>query len=88
MADLEWGTDGVIFGYGPTEALAEAQRGIDRLTVNGVPLADVLDMAAIACDSMSGWSGVSDDVVTHEQVEWDARAAALRALAGRDSDED
>ena len=79
---LEWGfTDAVEQSWRTNEPYVKATLGaavssIDRLTVNGVPLADVLERVADLVDELG-----------HLHFPEQTTAAALRALAGRDSDE-
>ena len=78
MADLEW-TVPVDGGTSPADfALGSVQAGIARLTVNGVPLADVL--AELALNQQEH----ADHGPGRINERCAFRAAVLRALAGRE----
>jgi hypothetical protein len=89
MTDLEWGlTERGKRRQDTWDDPAEYARvlfsrtadNVSDLTVNGVPLADVLRYSAEASDLAAEQK--YEDWGTHEMC-----AAALRALAGRDSDD-
>jgi hypothetical protein len=81
MADLEWGPPAGEFTNpvlgGPEAKVQTIRTLISTLTVNGVPLADVLERASINLKYFCELQG--EDVMP---------AAVLRALAGKvDSDD-
>jgi hypothetical protein len=88
VGDLEWGIVEVLGGPLPPRIqsiiVGKIKREIDGVTVNGVPLADVLERAARRVSSMAHPPAFYSGDYVAETTE---TAAVLRALAGRDSDE-
>jgi len=78
MTDLEWGLTDGRSEFVARGRLATVMADIQRLTVNGVPLADVLDVARNGCLM---WMHGPDGQSEHPMAP--TIDAVLRVLAGK-----